>query len=216
MNTVLLPKVLQNITIITIITYCNKRICWTAEALSPLPYSLVHACTFLPQTHELFRKLLILVPPGELFLCLSTHFKNGIKQEGGGLCASVREMPRFGDTASRCVCNAGMPDLGQTSQPGSSSCQILQGVLFSIAVAEKETDFENILLRRCGTADKTLPSRIVEQRFIISTAGLKHSQTSWYTLTALTRQNYTWDFTTCACLRLYLVFFFLTQTCSDK
>lgn len=103
------------------------------------------------------------------------------------LCASVRAMPRFSDTASRCVCNAGMPYLGQTSQPGSSSCQVLQGVLFRIDVA----DFENILLRRCGMVDKTLPSRTAEQRFISSTAGLKHSQTSWYTLTALTRQNYT-------------------------
>lgn len=86
---------------------------------------------------------------------------------------------------------AGMPYLGQTSQPGSSSGQILQGVLFSIDVAEKETDFETILLRRCGMVDKTLPSRTAEQRFISSTAGLKHSQTSWYTLTALTRQKYT-------------------------
>lgn len=103
----------------------------------------------------------------------------------------MREMPCFSDTASRCVCNAGMPYLGQTSQPGSSSCQILQGVLFSIDTAEKETDFKNILLRRCGMVDKTLPSRTAEQRFISSTAGLKHSQTSWYTLTALTRQHYT-------------------------
>lgn len=53
------------------------------------------------------------------------------------------------------------------------------------AWAEKEMDFENILFCRCGMVDKRLPGKTAEQRFIISTVGLKHSQASWYTLTAL-------------------------------
>lgn len=52
-------------------------------------------------------------------------------------------------------------------------------------MGEKEMNFENIWFRRCGTVDKTLPGKTSEQRFISSTVGLKHSQTSWYTLTAL-------------------------------
>lgn len=37
--------------------------------------------------------------------------------------------------------------------------------------------------------DKTLPSKAAEQSFISNAVGLKHSQTSWYTLTALTPHN---------------------------
>lgn len=49
---------------------------------------------------------------------------------------------------------------------------------------------QNISFCRCGMADKTLPSRTTEQRFISSTVGLEHSQTSWCTLTELPSKLY--------------------------
>lgn len=76
----------------------------------------------------------------------------------------------------------------------------------NINMVEKEMDSETILFCSCAMADKILSSKTAEQRFICSTAGLKHSQTSWYALAALTWQNYTWDFNTCACPCLYLFF----------
>lgn len=80
-------------------------------------------------------------------------------------------------------------------------------------MSEKEMDLEGILFCRCGMVDKTLPGKTAEQRFINSTVGLKHSQTSWYTLTALDAMGLH--------LKSYRLFlpvsvFFLTQTCSEK
>lgn len=61
-----------------------------------------------------------------------------------------------------------------------ASCEILNR-----SGGEKGMDFEDIWFCRCGVVDKALPGKTAEHGFISSTVGLKHSQTSWYTLAAL-------------------------------
>lgn len=209
MNT-MFPKVLQNITIITIIIYCKKQICWTTEAISPLPHCLVYACTFFLRHTNSFADFSFLFPWRVFSVSLYTFLKwDGEWVRGGNRkgksCVQAWETCRTSVILPVAVCATlgchiwvRPPSLVQ-----AASCEILQGVLFNINMVEKEMDFENIWFRRCGMVDNTLPSKTAEQRFISSAVGLKHSQTSWHTLTALMRQNYTWDLTTCACLGLY-------------
>lgn len=86
----------------------------------------------------------------------------------------------FTDIEGCCCVTPGRHIWVRPPSPVQASCEILQVVLFNINMGENEMDFEDILFRRCGAVDKTLPGRTAEQRFISSTVGLKHSQASWY------------------------------------
>lgn len=116
MNTIILPMVFQNITIITIIIYCKKKqICRTTGAISPLPHCLVYACTFFFRRTNSFSQLLILITL-ESFFCSSIIFlklgrewgrwwwegEKGRKKKKE-LYASMRQMSRFADIAGCCV-----------------------------------------------------------------------------------------------------------------
>lgn len=71
MNTIILPTVFENIIIITIIIYCEKKKGGGTEEVSRLPHCAVYTCTIFFRYTNSFQKLLLSLC--SVFLCSSTE-----------------------------------------------------------------------------------------------------------------------------------------------
>lgn len=141
-----------------------------------------------------------------LFQWLNTSFKRGKRRRGGEVGKkNETACKRESDIAGCCVWRwDAVSGSGLPAWCRHHVRSYWDGSL-KPTWARRRWIFKNILFCRCGVVDKMLSLKTAKQRFISGTVGLKHSQTSWCTLTVPTPQNYTSDPPTWACILFFLL-----------